>query len=69
MAYYIEDRLTRPAIGARRPMVNEYFLSSYTMSVYNGCEIGCSYCDGWSLSLRPFNETVRAAIDLPDRVA
>lgn len=69
MAYYIEDRLTRPAIGARRPMVNEYFLSSYTMSVYNGCEIGCPYCDGWSLGLRPFNETVRAAIDLPDRVA
>jgi DNA repair photolyase len=69
MAYYIEDRLVRPAIGARRPMVNEYFLSSYTMSIYDGCEIGCPYCDGWSVGLRPFNETVRVGIDIPDRVA
>jgi DNA repair photolyase len=68
MAYYIEDRLVRPAIGARRPMVNEYFLSSYTMSIYGGCELGCPYCDGWSLGLRPFNETVRIAVDLPERV-
>lgn len=69
MAYYIEDRLSRPAIGARRPMINDYFLSSYTMSIYDGCEFGCHYCDGWSYRIRPFNETVRAALDLPDRVA
>ena len=69
MAYYIEDRLNRPALGARRPMVNDYFLSTYTTSIYDGCEIGCPYCDGWSFSSRPFNETVRAALDLPQRVA
>ncbi|MEN9934578.1 MAG: hypothetical protein RLZZ387_1157 [Chloroflexota bacterium] len=69
MAYYIEDRLGGPAIGQRRPSINEYFLSSYTMAVYDGCEFGCPYCDGWTSRARPFNETVRVALDLPDRVA
>lgn len=69
MAYYIEDRLSRSALGQRRPMVNDYFLSTYTASIYDGCEIGCAYCDGWSFKTRPFNETIRAALDLPERVA
>src|SRR5438093_13402064 len=69
MAYYIEDQLNGPVIGERRPIVNEYFLSSYTMSVYDGCEFGCPYCDGWAYRVRPFNETVRIAVDLPERVA
>jgi DNA repair photolyase len=69
MAYYIEDRLGGPAIGQRRPTINEYFLSVYTMGVYDGCEFGCPYCDGWAYRPRPFNETVRVAVDLPDRVA
>ena len=49
--------------------MNEYFLSSYTMAVYDGCEFGCPYCDGWAYRVRPFNETVRIALDLPERVA
>ena len=67
MAHYIEDYLGGSALGARRPTINEYFLSSYTMAVYDGCEFGCPYCDGWAYRTRPFNETVRIAIDLPDR--
>jgi DNA repair photolyase len=69
MAYYIEDQLNTLAIGERRPTINEYFLSSYTMSVYDGCEFGCPYCDGWAYRVRPFNETVRIAVDLPERFA
>ncbi len=69
MAYYVEDRLATAALGKRRPTVNEYFLSSYTMAMYDGCEIGCPYCDGWAFRNRPFNETVRVAVDLPQRVA
>lgn len=69
MAYYIEDRLTAPVLGERRPTINEYFLSSYTMAVYDGCEFGCPYCDGWSYRTRPFNEAVRIGIDLPERFA
>jgi DNA repair photolyase len=69
MAYYIEDYLNGPAFGTRRPTINEYFLSSYTMAVYDGCEFGCPYCDGWAYRVRPFNETIRVAIDLPERAA
>jgi DNA repair photolyase len=69
MAYYIEDYLNGRALGLRRPTINEYFLSSYTMAVYDGCEFGCPYCDGWAYRVRPFNETVRVAVDLPDRAA
>jgi DNA repair photolyase len=69
MAYFVEERLTRSALGARRPMVNEYFLSTYTASIYDGCEIGCPYCDGWSYQTRPFNETIRVPLDYPKRVA
>jgi DNA repair photolyase len=69
MAYYLEDQLNGLAIGARRHTINEYFLSSYTMSVYDGCEFGCPYCDGWAYRVRPFNETVRVAVDLPQHVA
>ncbi len=68
MAYYIEEQLQGSAIGARRPTINEYFLSTYTMSVYDGCELGCPYCDGWAFRTRPFNETVRVALNLPAQV-
>ncbi len=68
MAYYIEDYLSGAAIGPRRPIINEYFLSSYTMAIYSGCEFGCPYCDGWAVQQRPLNEMVRAPIDLPERV-
>ncbi|KAB8140214.1 radical SAM protein [Chloroflexia bacterium SDU3-3] len=69
MAYYVEDELTGAAIGKRRPTINEYFLSSYTLAVYDGCEFGCPYCDGWAYRTRPFNETVRVAVNLVDKVA
>lgn len=70
MAYYIRDFLAdTPVLSARRPTINEFFLSSYTLSIYTGCEIGCPYCDSWLFSDRPLNETVRVPLDLPQRLA
>ncbi|HMQ31867.1 MAG TPA: radical SAM protein [Chloroflexaceae bacterium] len=70
MAQYLRDFLSdRPALSARRPTINEFFLSSYTLSVYTGCEIGCPYCDSWLFSERPLNESVRVPLDLPQRLA
>ena len=69
MAYYVEDELTGTALGQRRPTINEYYLSSYTLSIYDGCEFGCPYCDGWAYRTRPFNETVRVAVNLVDKLA
>src|SRR6185436_18857188 len=65
MAYYLEDQIDSLVFGERRPTINEYFLSSYSMAVYDGCEFGCPYCDGWAYRTRPFNETIRIATDLP----
>lgn len=69
MAYYLEERPGGSALAPRRPTINEFFLSTYQTGAYAGCEIGCPYCDGWSFSTRPFNEVVRAFVDLPARFA
>lgn len=70
MTYYIRDNLPPgPVLGTRRPTVNEFFLSSYTMAVYSGCEFGCPYCDGWAYLDRALNEVVRVPFDLPQRLA
>lgn len=69
MAYYLEERPGGPALAPRRPTINEFFLSSYQIGAYAGCEFGCPYCDGWSFTNRPFNEVVRAFVDLPERFA
>lgn len=70
MTYYIRDKLAPgPVLGARRPTINEFFLSSYTLSIYNGCEMGCPYCDGWAYNPRSFSETVRVPLDMPQRLA
>ncbi len=70
MAYYIRDYLgNAPVLSARRPTINEFYLSSYTLSIYQGCEFGCPYCDSWLYCERPLNETVRVPVDLPQRLA
>jgi DNA repair photolyase len=70
MAIYIREILgDAPALSGRRPTINEFFLSSYTLSIYSGCEFGCPYCDSWIFSDRPLNETVRVPVDLPQRLA
>ncbi|PDW04148.1 SPL family radical SAM protein [Candidatus Viridilinea mediisalina] len=70
MAYYIRDSLhDAPALSQRRPTINEFFLSSYTLSIYSGCELGCPYCDSWIYSDRPLNETISVPLDLPQRLA
>ena len=70
MAYHIYETLPfGPVLGSRRPTINEYFLSSYTLGIYHGCEIGCPYCDGWAYQDRPLNESIRVPTDLPQRLA
>ncbi len=70
MTYYIRENVnTGSILSPRRPIINEFFLSSYTMSIYVGCEFGCPYCDGWVYSARPLNETVRVPLNLPQVLA
>jgi DNA repair photolyase len=70
MAIYITETLADGrALSPRRPSINEFYLSSYTLSIYTGCELGCPYCDSWLFSDRPLNETIRVPTDLPQRLA
>lgn len=70
MAYYVREKLSpSPVLGERRTTINELFLSSYTLSIYGGCEFGCPYCDGWAFHPRPLNEVVHVPLDLPQRLA
>ncbi len=70
MAYYTHETIgDGPALGPRRPTINEFYLSSYTLNVYAGCEIGCPYCDGWAYIQRPLNEMVRVPTDMPQHLA
>jgi DNA repair photolyase len=70
MAYYIRaNRSETPVLGQRRPTINEYFLSSYTLNIYQGCEFGCQYCDEWVYHSRPLNEAISVPLDLPQRLA
>lgn len=70
MAIYIREFMAdAPVLSTRRPAINEFFLSSYTLSIYTGCELGCPYCDSWLFSDRPLNETVRVPVDMPQRLA
>lgn len=71
MTYYVREHLPpgRPIFGNRRSTINEFFLSSYTLNVYTGCEYGCPYCDGWVYHPRPLNEIVHVPLDLPRRLA
>lgn len=69
MANYITEPLATAALSARRPTINELFLSSYTLAIYDGCEFGCPYCDSWAYRSRPLNETIRVPLDLPQRLA
>ncbi len=69
MANYLRDFVSKASVlSARRPTINEFFLSAYTLSIYTGCEIGCPYCDSWIFGDRPLNETVHIPLDLPQRL-
>lgn len=69
MTTYREERLPGPALSARRPLLNELFLSNYLLATYGGCEFACGYCDLHAVMNRPLGETTRAFVDVPFRLA
>jgi len=64
MPLFVVD-VNRPQLfGAPLPRIDATTLASYTSHIYEGCEYGCNYCDGWGRHLRPFNEQIRLMPDI-----
>lgn len=46
-------------IGARLSLPDAVLLATHHANIYEGCEYGCVFCEGWAQIQRPFNESVR----------
>lgn len=46
-------------IGARLSLPDPVLLATHHANIYEGCEYGCVFCEGWANAQRPFNESVR----------
>ena len=64
MPLFVVDVNRTQLFGAPLPRIDATTLASYTTHIYEGCEYGCNYCDGWGRHLRPFNEQIRLMPDI-----
>ncbi len=64
MPLFVVDVNRTQLFGAPLPHIDATTLASYTSHIYEGCEYGCNYCDGWGRHLRPFNEQIRLMPDI-----
>lgn len=59
MPLFVVDVNRTHLFGSPLPRIDATTLARYTSHIYEGCEYGCNYCDGWGRHLRPFNEQIR----------
>jgi len=64
MPLFVVDVNRTQLFGAPLPRIDAITLASYTSHIYEGCEYGCNYCDGWGRHLRPLNEQIRLMPDI-----
>lgn len=59
MPVYLIDQNRTSLFGAPIAGIDDATLSQYHSAIYDGCEFGCDYCTGWSMSMRSLTESVR----------
>lgn len=59
MPIYLIDQNRASVFGAPIVGIDDATLSQYHSAIYDGCEFGCDYCTGWSMSMRSLTESVR----------
>ena len=64
MPLFVVDVNRTQLFGAPLPRIDAHTLASYASHIYEGCEYGCNYCDGWGRHLRPYNEQIRLMPDI-----
>lgn len=65
MATYVEHHFVGNVLK-KFQNINDLFLASYHTAPYGGCEFGCAYCDAWSYSDQPINETIYCYTNYPE---
>ena len=68
MTKYLEYQALTSVLSPNQNEINDLSLATHYLRIYDGCEFGCPYCDGWSYADRPINESIRIAVDLPERL-
>jgi DNA repair photolyase len=69
MTKYIEYRTLTSVLAPKQREINDLLLVTRPIRIYDGCEFGCLYCDGWSYADSPINESIRITVNLPERLA
>lgn len=59
MPVYLIDQNRPSVFGSPIVGIDDTTLSQYHSAIYDGCEFGCDYCTGWSMSMRSLTESVR----------
>lgn len=69
MPIFLVD-VNRPSLfGTPLASIDDATMSRYHAAVYDGCEYGCAYCEGWGLVARPLNESVRMMANMSHHAA
>ena len=59
MPIFLVDVNRSSVFGRPLQTIDDATMSRYHAAIYDGCEFGCAYCEGWGLVPRPLNESVR----------
>jgi DNA repair photolyase len=59
MPVYLIDQNRSSLFGTPIAGIDDITMSRYHSAIYDGCEFGCDYCTGWSMSMRSLTESVR----------
>jgi DNA repair photolyase len=69
MPIFLVD-VNRPSLfGPPLASIDDATMARYHAAVYDGCEFGCAYCEGWGLVARPLNESVRMMANMTEHAA
>ena len=59
MPIFLVDVNRSSVFGSPLRTIDDATMSRYHAAIYDGCEFGCAYCEGWGMLARPLNESVR----------
>ncbi len=59
MPIFLVDVNRQSLFGRPLSAIDDASMARNHTAIYDGCEYGCAYCEGWGIVSRPLNESVR----------